>query len=128
MTAESADPPTIKNAGRLSPGYYGGYDFIGILAVVAMLSVLVGGMALAIMVSHRRRAQGAVIYGVTGLASLLLLALTQVLSGVTPEYLREDILSVGVPFAITWLVVGAVAFAVGSVVRPTGKRPNVSAF
>ena len=60
--------------------------------------------------------------------ALLLLALTQVLSGVTPEYLREDILSVGVPFAITWLVVGAVAFAVGSVVRPTGKRPNVSAF
>lgn len=125
MTAETADPPTMKGAGRLSSDY--GYDFAGVLAVVAMLAVLVGGMALAIMVSHRRHAAGAVIYGVTGVGALVAMVLAQTAWGY-PDDLMGTLIYVGAPLAVGWLLLGAVALVVGSVVRPAGKRHDASAF
>ena len=124
LTEVPADPPTIKNAGRLNTGY--GMDLAAIMMLVAMFAILVGSMVLAIWTSHGRRGEGLVAYAISGVAAAMIALFAFALQDDWYSF-PEALLIVGAPLAVGWAVLGGIAFFVGSVVRP-GKRPNLAAF
>lgn len=104
-----------------------GSDLVALVVMVALLATLACSMAMAVMTSHGRVARGIVTYATTGAAGLALTIMI-ILWAVKPHgQMWEITVTVGM-LGLAWLVLGVIAFVVGSTVKPTSKRPDVSAF
>ena len=117
MTEASADPPVMKNAGQLVP--YGSTGVVLGLTFVGVGALVLGGMLLAVMISHGQRRRGWVLHAVLGGAALVLLLLALV---VDPFVTLAEIVGAVVGVGVLWLVVAGMAFLVGSLVQPHAKR------
>lgn len=120
MTEASADPPVMKNAGQLVP--YGSTGVVLGLTFVGVGALVLGGMLLAVMISHGQRSRGWVLHAVLGGAALVLLLLALV---VDPFVTLADVVGAVVGVGVLWLVVAGMAFLVGSLVQPHAKRRRV---
>lgn len=117
MTETSADPPVMKNAGRLEP--YGSAGVVLGLTFVGVGALVLGGMLLAVMISHGQRRRGWVLHALLGGASLTLLLLAL---AVDTFVTLADILGAAVGVGVLWIVVTGMALLVGSLVQPHPKR------
>jgi hypothetical protein len=118
MTEEGADPPTMKNAGRLN--YEHGSEALNLTIVALVLGLIAtGAMLQALMTNHGRAARGLALNALAGGAALAILTGISAASGLpmTWEYVSTFVL----PTTLVWLVLAVMAFAVGSVVQPPGK-------
>lgn len=118
MIGESADPPTIKNAGRV-PGYEAGIDSLGYMLAALVFGLLaVGAMLQALMTNHGLGRRGLALNALAGLAALA------VVYGVTfaaGGWGWSDVFGVGFALSVFWLVLAILAFAVGSLVQSPGR-------
>lgn len=120
MTAAPPEPPTMKNAGRLSPESLGMMGLTSFFVVLAVFAIVVGGMLLAVMVSHGRRSTGIALHAIAGLAGLAIILLAQVASDGGAWITGLIIVAMTVGFL--WLLLGVIAIFVGSTIQPPRQR------
>jgi peptidoglycan/LPS O-acetylase OafA/YrhL len=117
MAEGTADPPTIKHAGRLS---HPGDDIFGlVLAALFFGLIAMGAMLQAVLTSHGRRARGLLLNAAAGLAAFLVIVISGTHGGDLDwgSGFAYPLLAIG----LVWLILAALATAVGSIVRPTGR-------
>jgi hypothetical protein len=122
MMEESADPPTIKNAGRLSPGYGSGTDIFGFALIALMFGlVAIGPLLQAVLTSHGRTARGMALNAGAGAAALaLFVGVSAVMGG--GDYYWEGILDFALMLGAFWLFLAILAATVGRALRPRSLR------
>jgi len=114
MMEESADPPTMKNAGKLS--YEGGSDASAYALAALIFGLLaVGAMVQALMTNHGRTRRGLMLNILAGAVAGLLLVGSDAAGGGLDGSL---LLVFAFSFGVGWAVLALLAFAVGSLVQP----------
>ena len=120
MTEASADPPTMKNAGRLGP-YSDGYGPDGLsLTIMALVFGLLatGAMLQAVMTNHGRRITGLGLNALAGAVTLTIF--TGIVAASGPPFPWGALFGMGAALGLFWAVLATLAFAVGSLVQPGG--------
>ena len=119
MTTESADPPTLKNAGRLS---YEGEIFAIALGTLAWGLIVVGALLQAVLTNQGRRLRGLALNA--GAAAAVVAMMVASTLAADPPFYWESLVATIVPGLLAWGVLAILAFAVGAIVQPPAGRPR----
>jgi hypothetical protein len=114
----AADPPTIKNAGKLHSESSAAVS--ATLALMAVFAVVAGGMLLAGMASHGRGGRGFLLHTGLGAAAYAL-----VFTAFAIDPWVDNLLQVALGTAIGvgggWLLVTGMSYAIGKMARPISR-------